>query len=166
MYLIRHDCADYNNAAPLAAAAGSRIFRRRPIIGLAALPTRRIVKLISRALLLCVVLALPAVAQQVKPALKTLSRSANSPQIAPKGQREEPLGPRERDLQRQQRVLANKERQASLKRDTDRLLQLATELKLYVDKTNENVLSLSVIRKTDEIEKLARSIREKMKNAY
>lgn len=125
-------------------------------------------KLISRALLLCVVLALPAMAQQVKPALKMLPSSANPPQIvpAPKGQREEPLDPHERELQRQQRVLANKERHASLKRDTDRLLQLATELKLYVDKTNENVLSLSVIRKTDEIEKLARSIREKMKNGY
>lgn len=57
----------------------------------------------------------------------------------------------------------NKERQERLKADTDKLLTLATELKEYVDKSNENILSLNVIRKADEIEKLARQVREKMK---
>lgn len=57
----------------------------------------------------------------------------------------------------------NQERQAQLKRDTDKLLQLSTELKQYVDKTNENVLSVDVIKKADEIEKLARSVKDKMK---
>src|ERR1700677_3707835 len=37
---------------------------------------------------------------------------------------------------------ANEERQAALKSDTDKLVKLAGELKSYVDKTNENVLSL------------------------
>jgi hypothetical protein len=58
---------------------------------------------------------------------------------------------------------ANQERQAALKRDTDKLLALATELKQYVDKSNENMLSLDVIRKADEIEKLAHSVKEKMR---
>jgi hypothetical protein len=58
---------------------------------------------------------------------------------------------------------ANEERQAQLKRDTDKLLQLSTELKQYVDKTNENVLSLDVIKKAEEIEKLAHSVKMKMK---
>jgi len=57
----------------------------------------------------------------------------------------------------------NKERQAKLKADTDKLLKLATELKEYVDKTNENMLSLDVVRKADEIEKLAKSVRDKMR---
>src|SRR3954463_13361120 len=35
----------------------------------------------------------------------------------------------------------NKERQAALRRDTDRLLDLANELKQQVDKSNENILS-------------------------
>ena len=35
--------------------------------------------------------------------------------------------------------------QAQLKRDTDKLFQLSTELKQYVDKTNENVMSFEVI---------------------
>jgi len=58
---------------------------------------------------------------------------------------------------------ANQEREAQLKRDTERLYKLATELKDYVDKTNENTLSLNVIKKADEIEKLAHSVKEKMK---
>jgi len=58
---------------------------------------------------------------------------------------------------------ANQERQAQLKRDTDDLLKLATELKQYVDKSNENILSMDVIRKADEIEKLAHNVKEKMK---
>ena len=58
---------------------------------------------------------------------------------------------------------ANLERQAALKADTDKLVKLAGELKDYVDKTNENVLSLDVVRKAEEIEKLAHSVKDKMK---
>jgi hypothetical protein len=58
---------------------------------------------------------------------------------------------------------ASQERQADLKRDTDKLLKLATELKQYVDKSNENVLSLDVLKRAEAIEKLARSVKEKMK---
>jgi hypothetical protein len=58
---------------------------------------------------------------------------------------------------------ANRERQAQLHRDTENLLKLATELKQYVDKSNENTLSLDVVRKAEEIEKLAHSVKEKMK---
>src|SRR3954469_17052693 len=57
----------------------------------------------------------------------------------------------------------NKERQAALKRDADKLLDLANELKQQVDKSNENILSLDVIKKAETIEKLAKSVREKMK---
>lgn len=58
---------------------------------------------------------------------------------------------------------AAKERVAALKSDTDKLLKLSVELKAYVDKSNENVLSLDVIKKAEEIEKLAKSVKEKMK---
>lgn len=60
----------------------------------------------------------------------------------------------------------NKQRQANLQKDTDRLLKLATELKESVDKSNEHTLSLDVIKKADEIEKLAKSVKEKMKGSY
>lgn len=58
---------------------------------------------------------------------------------------------------------ANQQRHANLKRDTETLLKLTTELKQYVDKSNENVLSLDVIKKAEEIEKLAHNVKEKMK---
>ena len=66
----------------------------------------------------------------------------------------------------QKRELAKKQneaRQRELKKDTDKLFELATELKQYVDKTNENVLSMDVIKKAEQIEKLAKSVKEKMK---
>lgn len=58
---------------------------------------------------------------------------------------------------------ANEQRQAELKRDTEKLLQLSTELKEYVEKSNENVLSVDVVRKAEEIEKLAHSVKTKMR---
>lgn len=58
---------------------------------------------------------------------------------------------------------AAKERVAALKTDTDKLLRLSIELKTYVDKSDENVLSVDVIRRAEEIEKLAKSVKDKMK---
>lgn len=58
---------------------------------------------------------------------------------------------------------AAKDRVAALKTDTDKLLKLSIELKAYVDKSDENVLSLDVIKKAEQIEKLAKSVKDKMK---
>lgn len=58
---------------------------------------------------------------------------------------------------------AAKERVAALKHDTEKLLKLSLELKESVDKSDENVLSLDVIKRAEEIEKLAHSVKEKMK---
>ena len=66
-------------------------------------------------------------------------------------------------MQKDMAKKANEQRQAELKRDTERLLRLSTELKDYVDKTNEHVLSLEVLKKAEEIEKLAHSVKTKMK---
>lgn len=57
----------------------------------------------------------------------------------------------------------NEVRQRELKKDTDKLFDLATELKQYVDKSNENILSLDVVKKAEQIEKLAKSVKDKMK---
>ncbi len=58
---------------------------------------------------------------------------------------------------------ANEERKKQLTEDSAKLLKLATDLKAEVDKTTKDTLSISVIRKADEIEKLAHSVKEKMK---
>ena len=69
------------------------------------------------------------------------------------------------DLAERQAKLMNNSRQKQLILDTQRLLTLANELKTAVDKSNKDTLSLDVIRKADEIEKLAHSVKEKMKGS-
>jgi hypothetical protein len=84
-------------------------------------------------------------------------------------QRNRPFGQRRNDdedlvrLEKEQAKRRNKARFESLKRDTDKLLELATELKQDVDRSDENVLSLDVIKKAEEIEKLAKQVKGKMK---
>jgi len=102
-------------------------------------------------------------ALRVAPA--TAQNSSDAPQV-PGLDQSRPPTPEEEDRMRRAKDLAkreNQERQAQLKRDTDHLLKLATELKQYVDNSNENVLSLDVVKKAEEIEKLAHSVKEKMK---
>ena len=53
--------------------------------------------------------------------------------------------------------------QKQLADDTAKLLTLANELKAELDKSNKNTLSLSVIRKAQEVEKLAHKVRDEMK---
>jgi nitric oxide reductase activation protein len=81
------------------------------------------------------------------------------PSAAPPG----PMTPEQEHIEHDRAKRMNKERFDSLKRDTDKLLELATELKQNVDRANENTLSLDVIKKADEIDKLAKQVREKMK---
>ena len=116
-------------------------------------------RLVIILLLLCFAPALPA-------------RSAFLPQLLAQGvdpqfgRRRNEMTPDELQRERDRVRAMNKERHQRIKQDTDKLLQLATELKQYVDKTNENILSVEVLKKTDEIEKLTKSVREKMKTAY
>jgi hypothetical protein len=82
-----------------------------------------------------------------------------NPGLAPGDREDVERAKMEKDMAKK----ANRERQAQLQRDTDNLLKLANELKQYVDKSNENTLSLNVVKKAEEIEKLAHSVKEKMK---
>jgi hypothetical protein len=66
-------------------------------------------------------------------------------------------------LETEREKLASDERQKKLVEDTAKLLELAKELKVAVDKSDKNTLSLDVVRKADAIEKLAHSVKEKMK---
>jgi hypothetical protein len=105
--------------------------------------------------LLIVLFAFPAISsqqqqQQPIPPPNVPQRDDRSPDIPPQ-------------IQKDMEKKANEQRQAELKRDTERLLKLSTELKEYVDKSNENILSLDVIKKAEEIEKLAHSVRTKMR---
>ena len=52
--------------------------------------------------------------------------------------------------------------QKKIAADKARLLKLATELKNEIDKVGTGTLSVTAIRKANEIEKLARAVRQEM----
>lgn len=54
-------------------------------------------------------------------------------------------------------------RQAKFVADSQKLYQLAQELKTEVAKSNKNTLSIGVTKKAEEIEKLAKSMKERMR---
>lgn len=76
------------------------------------------------------------------------------------GDHENPI---EAQAARQRLKLMDEQRQKQLIEDTNKLVSLANELKEEVDKSTKDTLSLSVIRKAEQIEKLAKSVKEKMK---
>lgn len=71
-----------------------------------------------------------------------------------------------KEMERNRQKELNSKRQEEIKRDTEKLLQLSNELKAYVEKTNENMLSVEVIKKAEEIEKLSKNIQKKMRDSY
>jgi len=93
----------------------------------------------------------------------TLLGAAPAPAASP--QVETRQDPAQKEMQDRMAREANKKRQQDIREQTDKLFQLATELKAAVDKSNENLLSIDVIRKADEVEKLAKKVKEKMKES-
>jgi len=66
-------------------------------------------------------------------------------------------------MEADQAKMRNTGRQKQLVEDTQKLLSLANELKADVDKSTKDTMSVDVIRKADEIERLAHNVKEKMK---
>ena len=69
-------------------------------------------------------------------------------------------------LQQELIARAVADRQSQLRLDTEKLVALTAELKQHVDKAGTNILSMDVIKKAQEIQKLAKSVQDKMRNAY
>lgn len=66
-------------------------------------------------------------------------------------------------MEQQQKGQAAQARQKKLEDDAARLVEMAQQLKVKVDKTNKDVLSVDVIKEAERIEKLAREVREGMR---
>jgi hypothetical protein len=101
---------------------------------------------------------------------QTGSGEVNVPQIsqegAPPTTTVAPFNPADRTMTKmeaEQAKMRNAGRQKQLVEDTQKLLALANELKTDVDKSTKDTMSLDVIRKADEIEKLAHNVKERMK---
>jgi hypothetical protein len=76
---------------------------------------------------------------------------------------EEPNTPRDRQRLEKMEKARQAERQEQLVKDTDKLFDLAKELKERVDKSNKDMLSIDVVKKAAEIEKLAKSVKDRMR---
>ena len=72
---------------------------------------------------------------------------------------------RDQQVEKQKSGATHAEPKDQIALDSAKLLKLATDLRIEVDKTTLDTLSLTIVRKADEIEKLAHSMREKMKVA-
>lgn len=59
-------------------------------------------------------------------------------------------------------VVVSDPRQAQIVADSEKLLKLSQELKAEVAKSSKDTLSLTVIRKAEEVEKLAKALKEEM----
>jgi hypothetical protein len=96
----------------------------------------------TRKLVLVLSLSTICFAQQSTPAPQQQNSSA------PPASDQKPLTPAEK-------------RKADLQADTEKLYRLTQELKTEVDKSNKDTLSVSVVKKAQEIERLAKSIKER-----
>ncbi|MGB0122540.1 MAG: hypothetical protein WA400_15305 [Silvibacterium sp.] len=83
------------------------------------------------------------------------------PGVSPTGPESDPAT---RRMAEQMGLRRNTERQKQIVADTARLLQLAQKLNDEVSKTNQNMLSIPVVKEAEEIEKLAKTIKDKMRD--
>ena len=75
-------------------------------------------------------------------------------------------GPKDAIRERAERQMEKdrqKQRWLEIKRRSEQLLETATELKQYVDKSGENVMSVEVIKKAQQMEKLSKDLQRMMK---
>ena len=91
--------------------------------------------------------------RHVSPNYPALDGPKNSPQPTPEEQR----------IRQQAAQDLARQNLRQLQLETAQLATLASQLKAEVDKTAASTLSVSAIKKTQQIEKLAKDIRTKMK---
>lgn len=70
------------------------------------------------------------------------------------------------EAQKEQAKAANLQRQAEIKRDTEKMFQLTGELKDYLEKADQGVMSMDALKKAEQIEKLAHGVKSKMKQSF
>ena len=96
----------------------------------------------------------------ISPTLGLLSTQAQDPSPSRPGSASGEIRLPSGRLQRD--VMAKADHERNLE-ETDALIKLAEELKSELEKNTEHVLSVAAMKKTEEIEKLAKRIRSRMK---
>lgn len=119
--------------------------------------------------ILALMIAGSAWAQQAPPSPPPQSPPATSSSSDPAPKQDQTAKPDQPQDQKSATAADNKPmtpeeaRQAQIVADTNKLYQLAQELQAEVAKSNKNTLSLAVVKKAAEVEKLAKSLKERMK---
>ena len=70
------------------------------------------------------------------------------------------------EVQKRQAIAANQQRQVEIRRDTEKMAELTQELKDYLAKNEQGMMSVDAIKKAEQIEKLAHSVKSKMKQSF
>lgn len=127
-------------------------------------PFHRLIRFASLiALALACAAMLPARAQS-HPSSSQTQVTAPSPGQGPLFANDSPSDPTQAHLLHSMAKERNVMRQQQIVDDTNQLLDLAKQLKDAVDKSSKDQLSLSVVNTATEIEKLAKSVKEKMRD--
>lgn len=135
-------------------------------------PVRRVRSLVCLAVLTALPLAVGVSQIQQNGGLPGPERNSSGMPGLPENANPHPDGVRAlRDSmqvqdKRKRWALFNVERQKEMTTDTERLLRLADEVRLESEKQGKDVLSVNDMHKVEQIEKLARSVREKMRASY
>ena len=95
--------------------------------------------------------------QNTPPPADSKSADAKAPDAKKTESPTPPAKPKDEAAQRED------ERQAKIVADTERLYAMIQDLKAEVAKSSKDTLSVSVVKKASEIEKLARSLKERMR---
>ena len=53
-----------------------------------------------------------------------------------------------------------------LKEDTDKLVQAANDLKEMIEKSNKDTFSVSIVKKTEEVERILKDIKRRAKDGF
>src|SRR6185369_12220313 len=87
--------------------------------------------------------------------------SSLDPQLGP----QQTVPKSQADIRAEKQLEKDRQRQRwlDIKKRSEQLLEIATELKQYVDKSGENVMSIEVIKKAEQMEKLSKDLQKKMK---
>jgi hypothetical protein len=107
---------------------------------------------------------LPIAAQQQQPgALPPLSQPASAPHVPGIGTADTGSDPMRETMREGMIRQANEQRHKKMLDDANRMVQLSNELKADVEKAQKDELSLEVMKKAAEVEKLAHDVQQRMK---
>ena len=70
------------------------------------------------------------------------------------------------EIDRRQVMAANEQREVEIRRDTAKMAELTEQLKSYLEKAGNNTISVDALKKAEQIEKLAKSVKSKMKQSF